>query len=242
MGELGRYPLYINILLTAVKFYQRLTSVKPDKLIFNAFQESYKLYENKKNSWVLSIYFLLHQIGIDKNRINSDDLIQMLKNKLVQRYKKRWAGIISDIANNQTGKLRTYALFKTYIYKEKYLSVIKNREVRKCVTAFRISAHQLEIEMGRYKNVPLNSRICKLCKSNEVEDEVHFLLNCSCYEHERKNLFDKVQLSCENFSSLSPKNKIIWLMSNEDNNIIELISNFIHDCTKKRSNLLKSSR
>ena len=64
IGELGRYPFYIDILLTAVKSYQRLTSAKPDKLIFNAFQESYKLYENKKNSWVSSIYFLLHQIGI----------------------------------------------------------------------------------------------------------------------------------------------------------------------------------
>ena len=68
----------------------------------------------------------------------------MLKNKLVQRYKKNcWAGIISDIANNQTGKLHTYALFKTYIYKEKYLSVIKNREIRKCVTAFRNKTYDI---------------------------------------------------------------------------------------------------
>ena len=115
----------------------------------------------------MSITVIYHTMSLTV--LYSDDLIQMLKNKLVQRYKKCWAGIISDIANNQTWK------FKTYIYKEKYLSVIKNREVRKCVTALRISAHQLEIEMGRYKNVPLNSRICKLCKSNEVEDEVHFL-------------------------------------------------------------------
>ena len=242
MGELGRYPLYINILLTVAKYYQRLTVAKSDELISSAFQESHKLYKNKKSSWVSSVYFLLHQIGIDTNVINNDDLIQILKNKLVHRYKKRWTDVILDSANNRTGKLRTYALFKTYMCQEKYLLVLKNQDIRKCLTSFRISAHQLEIEAGRYKNIPVNSRICKLCNSNEVEDEVHFLLGCNHYKGEREKFFDEVQLSCGNFTLLSPINKMIWLMSNEDNNIIELLANFIHDCTKKRLDFLKSPR
>jgi hypothetical protein len=35
----------------------------------------------------------------------------------------------------------------------------------------------LEIEKGRHQNIPLNERICKLCKL-EIEDEIHVLLQC----------------------------------------------------------------
>ena len=41
------------------------------------------------------------------------------------------------------------------------------------MTKFRISAHDLEFEKGRYKNLPVNERYCKLCDNSSVEDEVH---------------------------------------------------------------------
>ena len=41
----------------------------------------------------------------------------------------------------------------------------------------RFLRHNLEIEKGRHQNIPLNERICKLCKL-EIEDEIHFLLQC----------------------------------------------------------------
>ena len=37
--------------------------------------------------------------------------------------------------------------------KEIYLQAIKNRDVRKCFTQFRISAHQLAIGRVRYRNI-----------------------------------------------------------------------------------------
>ena len=65
------------------------------------------------------------------------------------------------------GKLRTYAIFKTHVQKDKYLSVIKDVEVRKCFMSFRISSHKLEIEKDRHrhKKLDVKYRICKFCKS-----------------------------------------------------------------------------
>ena len=73
------------------------------------------------------------------------------------------------------GKIRTYALFVTHFQKEKYLSVIKDVDVRKCFMSFRISSHKLEIEQGRrrHKKLDAKDRICKFCKSGTVEDEKH---------------------------------------------------------------------
>ena len=79
--------------------------------------------------------------------------------------------------------------FKTIFLKEKYLSFLNNVDIRKCFMSFRISAHKLEIEVGRYKNIPDLNRICKVCSSGEVEDERHLIFNCNKYSSLRHSLF-----------------------------------------------------
>jgi hypothetical protein len=48
---------------------------------------------------------------------------------------------------------------------------------RNILSKFRISSHNVEIEKGRYMNIPAEQRICRLCKL-DVENEIHFLLEC----------------------------------------------------------------
>ena len=78
-------------------------------------------------------------------------------------------------------KLQTYAYFKTIFQKEKYLSIINNLDIRKCFMSFRISANKLDIEVGRYKNIPALNRICKVRSSGKVEDERHLIFSCNIY-------------------------------------------------------------
>ncbi len=37
----------------------------------------------------------------------------------------------------------------------------------------------LNIEMGRWWNIPLEDRICEMCNSLVVEDEYHLIFQCS---------------------------------------------------------------
>ena len=34
------------------------------------------------------------------------------------------------------------------------------------------------IEIGRYKNLETEERLCKLCITQKIEDEYHFLIDC----------------------------------------------------------------
>jgi hypothetical protein len=62
---------------------------------------------------------------------------------------------------------------------------IKSHEIRKSICRFRISAHDLTIETGRYGSVKNNAgqriplerskTICLMCNQNCIEDEYHFL-------------------------------------------------------------------
>ena len=49
------------------------------------------------------------------------------------------------------------------------------------ITRFRVSAHTLLIEKGRYHNIERGKRICQMCDMNDVEDEYHFILKCPFY-------------------------------------------------------------
>jgi stalled ribosome rescue protein Dom34 len=87
---------------------------------------------------------------------------------------------------------------------------------RKIMTRFRLSAHDLEIEKGRYTGVKAHQIFCKLC-SSEVEDEINFLLKCSALDtiRSRSSFIENIKSYDNNFESLSDKDKLIWLLSSE---------------------------
>lgn len=59
-------------------------------------------------------------------------------------------------------KLRTYnTLKKEFIYGQ-YLEMQHKFDLRKNITKLSISSHRLEIETGRYKNIAVKDRICKI--------------------------------------------------------------------------------
>jgi hypothetical protein len=58
---------------------------------------------------------------------------------------------------------------------DKHLAILSKRTFD--TQSIHIFGLFLEIEKARQQNIPLNERICKLCKL-EIEDEIHFLLQC----------------------------------------------------------------
>ena len=52
----------------------------------------------------------------------------------------------------------------------------------------RFSSHNLFIETGRYFSTNKNERNCIFCDLGVIEDEFHFILQCSRYTDLRKNI------------------------------------------------------
>ena len=59
------------------------------------------------------------------------------------------------------------------------------------LTKFRLSAHQLRIEQGRYNGTARPDRLCIFCNMNEIEDEYHFILICPLYKDIRSACIKK---------------------------------------------------
>ena len=59
------------------------------------------------------------------------------------------------------------------------------------MTKLRPNAHKLNIENGSYSNIPRKNGICTVCSTTSVENEMHFLLECSAYIKEGEDFFMK---------------------------------------------------
>ena len=57
----------------------------------------------------------------------------LIKAKLINRFKENLMNSLNQCKEMNQGKLRTYALFKTIFQKEKYLSLIQDVYIRKCL-------------------------------------------------------------------------------------------------------------
>ena len=77
----------------------------------------------------------------------------------------------------------------------------------------------LSIEVGRYRGIKVEDRICPLCK-NGVEDETHFLFDCS--EYDRGNFLRDTETDS---NLLTNDDRLNILMSNHQKSTSNLVCN-----------------
>ena len=104
------------------------------------------------------------------------------KNYVIVFLVSYWYNLKKCINEDKKGKLGTYSTFTEHLIREKY-AFFNDFKVRQAICKIRISAHPLMIEIGRYKNLETEERLCKLCITQKIEDEYHFLIDCPIYNN-----------------------------------------------------------
>ncbi|XP_033731490.1 uncharacterized protein LOC117321133 [Pecten maximus] len=163
--ELGRLPLKNMQLNRMLKFWFKL--LNSDNCIL---REAYNLLymeiekENPKQNWLLHVKHKLFELGfgyiwlrqlpsdfvympIIKERIN-DQASQTLFNSL-----------------HMSSKCDLYKHMVNKVTLQFYLTKSLPSQLRKMITKLRLSAHNLAIESGRYRNIPRCHRYCINCNS-----------------------------------------------------------------------------
>ena len=80
-------------------------------------------------------------------------------------------------------------------------------------------------------------QLCKL----EIEDEIYFLLQCSILNSFRTEAMQQISDICKKFATLNNKSKFIWLLSNENIIIINIVIKLLTPLTEIRTKLLSGS-
>jgi len=136
------------------------------------------------------VKFYLERVGLtchfrNPKLVSDSRFKKIISNRLKYLFVELWHSYISSATSN---KLRFYKLVKNSFGKEPYLNSVPIYHLRKAITKFRCSDHNLEIEKGRHTNKKREERVCKVCNKS-IEDEIHFLNNCQNYNELRTHYF-----------------------------------------------------
>ncbi len=111
---------------------------------------------------------------------------------------------------------------------EPYLNKINDFRFRTAVSRFRLSSHNLQIEIGRHQHIERNRRLCTQCNMQMVEDENHMLLVCPFYRDLRAKYFKPF------FCRWPTINKFKDIMTSTNNKTLLNLSKFIFHSFNKR--------
>ncbi|MGI9312379.1 MAG: hypothetical protein ACR2O9_02440 [Alphaproteobacteria bacterium] len=231
-AELGRTNLYVYRAKAVISYWLRILNLPASHFCAVAYRYQYSMAERGIGCWALSLKHLLFSVGfgecwIHQGVANSRAFMLMIEQRLKDIDLQN---CIAEISNNR--KLYSYSTFKINIICEKYLSCINIMNYRRSLCNFRISSHNLNIETGRWNNIPRNLRLCTCCNLNEVEDEYHFLLICPTYFNLRQTCIP------ESFHRFPSKDKFSFLMQSKSSDILNNLGKFLFHSFKKRKMIL----
>lgn len=154
---------------------------------------------------------------------NPNEFYKMARTRLFDKYKKEWQNEISTLSS-----LDNFVKFKHEHGLEDYFSVVKDKRHLTALCQFRLRSHNLAIETGRHSKTPRERRLCIYCNSEEIEDEVHFLLFCSFYDELRRPLIPLI-------SELNTHDAFVFLLHSTAPNITRSVAKFIYLAFNKRN-------
>ena len=147
---------------------------------------------------------------------------------------RSWHLTVAMITRNPS--LRIYVNFKFSFKQEPYLHIIKEQKYRIASSRLRASSHTLEIERGRHDR-PKKPVDARLCSCSVIEDERHFVCQCSINWEIRVHMCSKVKEISLDFAHLSDEDKFVFLMTNNDHRIINWLGKFVYQSCQIRDRL-----
>ena len=126
-------------------------------------------------------------------------------------------------------KLRTYNTFSDYFPKlATYVSDLTDTRLIAVVARLRLSTHNLEIERGRHTRpkTPVANRVCRRCQTTQVDDEIHFLMQCNMFELNSKAFLSEAKKYITNLNTQCETEQFKSFIGSENHEIINALAKY----------------
>ena len=210
-------------------YLARLFTSNLNPLLHESFQLTKTLDSSGSYSWFTFAKDILSESNIDIDRLKTCDNLKQLKN--IKSYIKPqinsyYNNLLMDKLKSidDKSKLNFYKGLEPNLLIKPYLSN-PNFEFRKLITKLRISDHSLLIEKGRHFKIPREERLCKKCKV--LDDEKHFLINCSHNSNIRLTYFNCINRESNSFANLTDNDKVIYILNPSTPTQVNKLGSFI---------------
>jgi len=229
-GDMGWLSLKYRRYIVMLRFWNRLVRLDETRLVKRIFM----FYADSPNNWGDDIRQIAEMLHLDHvwHRQGLFD-IEYAKSQCNVMMNHEW-----KIEVCQKPKLRTYIQFKHDFGLEPYLRHISiTRYSRSILAQLRVGILPLHIETGRFKNITdqetgnirkllPNERVCGICNSGDLEDEIHFLFKCHKYQDERVHWEALLSRNINGYMYLTIDDKLNVLFNIEWNVLIKMVMQF----------------
>jgi hypothetical protein len=234
LGDCGRYPLFISIVMRLISYWLRILQMSSDRYPYKCFQMLHYLDTTGHSNWASGVKNVLFKFGFGIVWISQDvgsvnNFLQQLSERLHDISSQEWFTKACSLS-----KLRTYVEFKSLLCPEQYLLEVTIPCHRRALSRLRCSNHSLIIESGRYHNIDVDDRICQLCDTDEIEDEYHFVLVCPLFIDIRNHLPQQYTVN-------SSRDKFYSLMSSNKSSTIKSLAFYVYNAFLRRDLILNDN-
>lgn len=224
LADTGRYPLVVRQHIAATKYLSRLQSNSCPDILRYFFVIQKELYEKGFACWYSRVVSLLEDLNLS---ISENINFSQVKLAVYSNAQHKLFTEINDSDRNP--KLRTYKYFKRDLRLEPYLSLNIHKSLYCHIARFRLSSHNLRIELGRHKRpfIPAEERLCEKCRVVEVEDEYHCLMVCPHWNNIRLPLMEQAVKCIAGFLVLSSREQFLAIMENKSIELNLALASFL---------------
>ena len=205
-GDTGWISSDIKCKISILRLWNKLVNLHEDRLPKKVLNY---VIEVRQTKWIRKVEDICNELGVQFENNTLFDLA-CSTNKFLDEFKDSWKALLTN-----KPKLRTYVTFKCSYFTDNYVSLNLSRSQRSVLAQLRCGILPLAIETGRYSGVAEGNRVCKICNSDQVENEVHFLFDCNMYQQERAEFLDAIKGQYHNFINLQVSGKLHVLFTLE---------------------------
>ncbi len=155
--------------------------------------------------------------------------IDQFKKLVLEKEELNWSDNVTKFS-----KLELFSKIKPNFATENYLKLDLDRYDKSLLSQFRYDILPIEVETGRYKGLNREERKCTLCKTGEIEDQLHFALYCESNDTIRTDFFEKCRDRIVGWDILTDVGKISQLFSEQP----RLFGKFLKKAFLHRKSLL----
>ncbi|KAG7674780.1 hypothetical protein KSW81_006200 [Nannochloris sp. 'desiccata'] len=200
-SEFGRYPLKYHWNKRIYAYYQRLTKLTAEGhrfILAAALRDNMQLATTQQaagigysqQAWVGKVSECLGKFGITINlsataaaipTIHPSEVETAGQQQHLQQLTAATGSKLAFYKQHILGWDNTGAISQNDYSIQQHLKTSMPWTRRRDLSRFRASSHFLRVEMDRYhfNHVPRNTRTCRLCNNEAVEDEQHMVFECT---------------------------------------------------------------